>query len=514
MRKTILLCTLLLATLLMPAVAATKADKADQPQGIHPWKQTPNLSDQTAHWSISLEGGLSLMDGDFKQKDMTIIPHTKIRPMGGIGVEYSFNPMWGLGLYYNYINYGVKLQEHKDDWTLFGHMHMGEIMVSFDLMDAWFPARKTDIFSLYFLAGGGLAFYNADYKDWETGETLHPRSDGKYDMTGVIGLGLHAEFNIAREWAIGLKGVYNIFIVDNIDAKEQGMNNDCIEYATLNLRWKINGNKKNHVRNYSSQRTLGLQRRAQKEAANPTTPQKDTVVIEHRDTIVIVEQSTARQAAANTTVVREDRPQTNIAYAYFEVDKAELNDNSLIAIQQIAHRLQEDTTLYVEVSGYCDNTGSEQYNERLGQKRAEAVTKELIEVYGISEDRFLPVSKGRVKNVKKAYGPNRRVEMRLTTKDDLQQLREQYRERKQRTAGETADSEWLDEVRVTGNATLSSLARRYYNNVNCWAYIYDSNRQTLKNPDMLREGMLLRIPRLTEEQMQIDGAEALRIAKP
>ena len=415
--------------------AANKADD-NSPQGVHPYKSVTNLSDQKAHWSIAIEGGIDLIDGDFVQKEMSIIPATKVRPAFGIGVEYSFNPMWGLALYYDYLNYGVKTKGHEDEWALWGNMHLGELFVNFNLINAWVPARRKNIVSLYVLVGGGLAFYNADYNSFVEGEPIaHPRKNGKADMAGVISVGAELEFNVTREFSLGLKGLYHMFTADNIDAKVQGNNNDCIEFAALNLRWKINGKKKNHVHNYSSDYTLaGLSMFGGNSAGSAvvdTIIVKDTVVVEHKDTVYMVQNN---QDIVQQTSVSQERTPIDIAYAYFAFDDAELNEQSLITIQQVANRLQQDSTLYVEIRGYCDNTGTDEHNEELGQKRAETVMRELIDVYGIDKDRFLPISKGRIQNVKKPYGPNRRVEMRLTTKDELYQLRENYKlQNKQRT---------------------------------------------------------------------------------
>lgn len=61
--------------------------------------------------------------------------------------------------------------------------------------------------------------------------------------------------------------------------------------------------------------------------------------------------------------------------------------------------------------------------------------------------------------------------------------------------------------------TLARLARKYYRNPFCWVYIYEANQDVLHNPDFIPEGLTLRIPRLTEEQMDRNNAASMQYAQ-
>lgn len=484
---------------------ATDSVAADsRPLGVHPYKQTKNLASDFAHWSLSFEGGFSLIDGDFVQPDVTIIPKTKVRPSGGIALEYSFTPTWGLAGVYTYANYGVK-QKKTSDFLLYGHMHSLELLLTYDLVDAWFPRRKTDIFSFYLLAGLGMGFYNCELN--LNNEQITPRSDGKYDMVGIITAGVSAEFNVSRELALGVKGLYHIYTGDKLDGKIQGTNNDCMEYCSAFLRWKIGGKKKNHVRNYANDEIF---RSKMQSAQKERKPLKDTVVISHTDTVLMVQQIETAAPMQTAVLLPETR-----YYVYFEHGKAELNEQALIAIQQLAVNLQEDENVCLELNGYCDNTGSEKYNETLAQKRADRVRSELIRVYGIAENRIVAIGKGVITNVNASYGPNRRVEMRLISADECSRLHQTLATTVvtgdlQTSVGNTAQTdEYIAMVKTKKNVTtLSRLARKYYRNTDCWVYIYEANIDVLKNPDMIPENITLRIPRLSDEKMAADNAEA------
>lgn len=509
MRKSFLLLVVSILVFPLDMAAKTKTAKDSlatdtKALGIHPYKETKNIADGFTHWSLGFEAGFNLIDGDFVQPNITIIPKTKVRPTGGISLEYSFTPTWGLMGVYNYANYGVK-QKGSDDYLLYGHMHSLELLLSYDLVDAWFPHRKTDIFSCYLLAGLGMGFYNSELALPE--QTLTPRADGKYDMVGIITAGLAAEFNVSREIALGVKGLYHIYTNDKIDGKIQGTSNDCMEYCSAYLRWKIGGRKKNHTRNYASDELLLAKQQCGQQQRQA---QKDTVVLSQKDTVMMIQQMTTMQQTA--LAVPDKR-----YYVYFAHGKSELDETALISIQQLAALLKDNDSLCVELSGYCDNTGSEKYNETLAQKRADNVRQELMRVYGIADSRILATGKGMITNVGTAYGPNRRVEMRLVSMQEIDSLRQTVKPVAVNKAAqeETKPAEsYIATVKTQKNrTTLSKLARKYYNNTECWVYIYEANRDKLKNPDFIPEGITLRIPRLTTEQTDAGNAESMKKAR-
>lgn len=487
------------------------AVEVDSTLGVHPYKKLPTAVDKYANWSLTFELGMSLLDADFNQPGITIVPKTRIRPSGAISLSYDFTPVWGLTGVYSYGNYGIK--QSNGDFLIFGHMHSLELLLSYDLVDSWFPRRKTNIFSLYLLGGLGLGFYNSDLSNAD-GTIKHPRTDGKYDEVGMISVGLQAEFNVTREIGLGLKGMYHIYTNDMLDGKMQGTSNDCMEYASVYLRWKLEGRKKNHMRNFSSEDALYAMLPEKEQPA----PLKDTLVMYNKDTIVIIDKEIEHQASA--PILRH--------YVYFDNDRSTLTDHTLTIIQQFADLLQEDSTLCVELNGYCDNTGSEKHNEALAQRRAERVKKELMTVYGISEDRIVTEGKGMLTNVGSSYAPNRRVSIRFISQEECDSLRNEKEQpvktdeaNVEQPSQEPATVEQATEVVEEENdvlavvtskkdvTTLSRLAKQYYKNASCWPYIYEANTDVLSNPDFIPEGVSLNIPKVDENLLNPSNTQAM-----
>ncbi len=485
---------------------ATDTVATEKKQGIHPYKEVSPLADETAHWSITAGGAILMLDGDFVQPNITIIPKTRVRPSGTFELTYDFNPLWGISGLYSYGPYGIRYDATKqgggeDDWLLKGHMHSMELLIHFDLIDAWFPQRKNTIFSLYFMAGLGLGVYNSDYlgpkDDYSSYPYTTPRADGRYDMAGIVSAGLAAEFNITRSLGLGVKGLYRMFTTDRLDTKTQGVSNDCMEYASLYLRWKIEASKKNHVRNYASDDVLAAL------LAPVAIPQKDTVCISSKDTVVVEKEP---------VIVKQNMEDR--FYVYFDNDKYILKDEALQIIQQVTDRLEEDSTLCLEITGFCDHPASDEYNQTLSENRANRVAQEFQDVYGLSESQIYTSGQGRILNVKNSYSPNRRAEIRLRTQEEIDALKEaEQAEKEEAAAAEAevtntplADREVLATITSDANTTFARLAHKYYGNSYCWPYIYAANQKIVLNnqPDKIMRDVEIIIPTLT--QSEIDAA--------
>lgn len=71
----------------------------------------------------------------------------------------------------------------------------------------------------------------------------------------------------------------------------------------------------------------------------------------------------------------------------FDNDSYTINDSERGKIKAIASIMKDDTTVHYSVVGFCDKTGSQEYNKRLSIKRAEAVKKALIRL-GVKEEQI------------------------------------------------------------------------------------------------------------------------------
>ena len=98
----------------------------------------------------------------------------------------------------------------------------------------------------------------------------------------------------------------------------------------------------------------------------------------------------------------------------FPVDKHALSPEAQQRLSELVQRLRsENRNVYLEIQGYTDSTGSPEYNEKLGQERAEAVRRYLSE-QGVALNRMATISYGQDHPVapnetKEGRAQNRRV---------------------------------------------------------------------------------------------------------
>lgn len=522
------------------------AQESQEVKGAHPYKTEENkeVAQEFAHWSLTPHVGFNYFDGDFNSE----MKHAVSIPNAGLSLEYAFTPVWALGVDYMFDTYTVTGKPGFDnaDTLLNGYMHKVGLYLSMDLMNLFYPRAERKIFSLQGLIGGGHAWYknNIMYTDDSRYHTAShtPKTMDEYGGALYLQAGVNAEFNLNRTIALGVRATYNYFINDYFDGRgyttEHALaskNNDGVVDVTLNLRFKLEAVSKTHVRNISSLETF----------------EKDEPILIH-DTLII-----QRDTTIIREVVKQAKPvkqPSQIYYVYFDSNKDVVRNDGLVTIQQVADRLSDDPSLYAVVTGYCDNTGSDKLNYALGDRRAANVMDELCAEHGVENSKVYSTGVGRVvgKRSKAAYGPNRRVAIRLVDEATFNRMKaELEQKRAERGAEQSDDAKEVEEpieqqtstpsveeeiirtiplaesarqkevneyaerphenVKAAKNITLSKLARKYYDNTYCWVYIYIANKDRIKNANDVPEGVELIIPELTAEEMQITKNGSLEL---
>ena len=324
MRIRTLLLTIALCGAVVSATGANKAAVDTTEMGVHPFKETHNMTEKTTGFSITLHGGINIFHGDYPSNRFSNLGY----PSAGISLEYNFSPIWGLGLGYNFTMPQVRTRNEetgfrdvdgissltvaKGDFVHKGMMHSGQVFVTFNMINTWFPRAVQDIFGLSLFAGFGGTMFKNSVSFHDTGEinpvTGKTSDSGKYVKDGddayahnkyesifYVPFGAVAEFNVSREIALGARFQYSMYVKDYLDNRYQdkaNKNNDGMYDIELLLRWKINAKKKNHVKNVASVEVM-------EEKFYESHPQRrkrphvvDTLVVYHQDTIVVIHRDT------------------------------------------------------------------------------------------------------------------------------------------------------------------------------------------------------------------------------
>lgn len=102
---------------------------------------------------------------------------------------------------------------------------------------------------------------------------------------------------------------------------------------------------------------------------------------------------------------------------FFETDKSELLPASFTELDKLIVMLNQNIKIKIEIGGHTDNIGSDSYNQKLSERRANAVKDYLISK-GINADRIVAKGYGESKPVVENNSPennalNRRVEFTI-----------------------------------------------------------------------------------------------------
>ena len=318
MRVKSLLLIAALCGAFVSASAAKKDAKAEE-LGVHPYQETENLACETTGFSLIFHGGVNVWNGDYPSERFNNFGY----PSAGLNLEYNFTPVWGIGLGYTFAMPMVKTTKEESfsnengaaltvgagEFVHKGMHHRGQVYLTFDIINAWFPRAVTDVFGLNLFAGIGGTMYKNEISFHDSEETGDAKKYGrdaddahahnKYETVGYVPLGASAEFNVSRGVAIGARFQYNMFLNDYVDNRyfdKANKRNDGMYDVELLLRWKIAAKKKNHLANVSSHEVLEEKYYQSHPNRRKRPHVVDTLVVYHRDTIVVIQRDTVVMA--------------------------------------------------------------------------------------------------------------------------------------------------------------------------------------------------------------------------
>ena len=107
----------------------------------------------------------------------------------------------------------------------------------------------------------------------------------------------------------------------------------------------------------------------------------------------LLELSERRFQTYELLLIYEPAHKIIIENVLFETGEEVISDVSKPELDKLVELMEEDITLEVEVSGHTDSVGSDAYNLRLSQKRADAVKKYLVDK-GVKPERIRAVGYG------------------------------------------------------------------------------------------------------------------------
>jgi outer membrane protein OmpA-like peptidoglycan-associated protein len=196
---------------------------------------------------------------------------------------------------------------------------------------------------------------------------------------------------------------------------------------------------------------------------------------------------------------------------YFDYNKADLRDDHLPILTKAVKTLEKNPDASILITGNCDTRGSDEYNMKLGAKRS-TVVKDYMLDNGITEDRIKIVSRGKldaVAPVKDVLGMQKdrnaqfmvaEVEEfdvpadEIPDDENIQKVDDgKYVVEEQETI-ESEPKASTREYTIQANDSLWKIAQIEMGNGNRWKYLYEMNKDRIKDPNKLRKGAVIIIP--------------------
>lgn len=196
---------------------------------------------------------------------------------------------------------------------------------------------------------------------------------------------------------------------------------------------------------------------------------------------------------------------------YFDYDKSDLRDDALSILKDATRSLKNNPESSLLITGNCDMRGSEAYNLTLGKQRAQVVKKFMLEA-GIPEERIRIISRGKldaIAPIKDLVGmqKDRNAQFMVAEVEEVmipytgqpptpeaKPLEEgkYIQETQEKVESEVKVS--TKEYVIQKGDTLWKIADKEYGKPYRWKYLYELNKDKIKNPNKLKAGQKLIIP--------------------
>ena len=326
-----------------------------------------------------------------------------------LGVRYMLSEYFGFKLDLGYNQFTEK-DESMDFKTnsyrlgLQGVLNLGRLMQ----FETW-----TNTFGLLGHAGVGVGYL--DYK----------RTDIDKDYVGNVLGGLTAQIKLSPRVALNLDGTAIGNIRQN-EAFDGGMGNTkdlgMVFNGTLGLSIYL-GKSKSHADWYlrsdekykvMDSKVADLDQRVKK--LEDTSADKADVAKTQAAVDDLSKKVDALGNTPNTGSYDEFVKQLvndGFINVYFDFNSTKVQGASANSVTFMKAYLTKNSRASVEVQGYADELGSDNYNQKLSQKRADAVVKLLTEA-GIDASRLSAVGKGKDTSVDKSSASARQLARRAT----------------------------------------------------------------------------------------------------
>jgi outer membrane protein OmpA-like peptidoglycan-associated protein len=196
---------------------------------------------------------------------------------------------------------------------------------------------------------------------------------------------------------------------------------------------------------------------------------------------------------------------------YFDYDSATLRDDARKILLSAVGTLKRNPETSILITGNCDRRGSEAYNDKLGRRRGDSVKKFMLE-NGIDEEKILIISRGKLdavapltdlvgmqkdRNAQFVIAEVEEVMLPYPGEPEIPEAKKieegkflVEEEKKIESAVKVETKEYV----IRKGDTLSKIAQEQLGKAHRWKYLYELNKDVIKDPNKLKPGKKIIIP--------------------
>ncbi|MBF0217088.1 MAG: OmpA family protein [Candidatus Omnitrophica bacterium] len=197
---------------------------------------------------------------------------------------------------------------------------------------------------------------------------------------------------------------------------------------------------------------------------------------------------------------------------YFDYDKSDLREDAVQVLKAALDTMRRNPTASILITGNCDIRGTETYNDKLGKQRGEAVKKFMMD-NNTPEERIKIISRGKLDAIAPVTDlvgmqKDRNAQFMIAEVEEVmipapgempkepgvKQIEEgKYIVEKEEKVESGLKVSKRDYIVKKGD-TLSSIAQSELGAAHRWQYLYEINKENIKNPNRLIPGQKITIP--------------------
>ncbi len=195
---------------------------------------------------------------------------------------------------------------------------------------------------------------------------------------------------------------------------------------------------------------------------------------------------------------------------YFDYNKSALRQDAKDILLEAVKTLNRNPETDILITGNCDTRGSETYNEKLGRERAATVEKYMLDS-GIPKSRIRIISRGKLDAVAPitdlvGMQKDRNAQFMIAQVEEVMMPYEGAppEEAKKIEEGKYIEEKEVEverkvkvstrEYTIQKGDTLWKIAASQLGKGYRWKYLYEINKDKIKNPNKLKAGTVITIP--------------------